>query len=155
MTWRLSTGLRNAMLNATGLKGGLADGKIKIFTGSQPASANNAESGTLLLEITLDAGAFSHGSATNGLEFDAPASGVIAKAAAETWRGVAVADGTAGWGRFVANPTDAGGSSTTLLRLDFSVSLSGGGGDVILSDITLETDQSVTCDVFQLTMPAA
>lgn len=154
MAFRLSTGLRNAMLGATGLKAGLADGKIKIFSGSQPASADNAEQGTLLMELTLDAGAFAHGSATNGIEFGTAASGAIAKASGEIWRGVAVAAGTAGWGRFVANPTDAGGSSDTLLRLDFTVGLSGSGADATLSDITLEIDQSTTCDTFSLTLPA-
>ena len=154
MAWRQSTGLRNAKLGTVGLKGALADGKIKIFSGSQPASANNAEQGTLLLEITLDAGAFAHGSATNGLEFDAPASGVITKAAAETWRGLGVAAGTAGWGRFVGNATDDGGASTTLARLDFTVGAAGSGADAILSDVTIEIGQSVTVDVFQLTDPA-
>lgn len=155
MAFRLSTGLRNAMLGTTGFKGALADGKIKVFTGSQPISADNAEQGTLLVEFTLDAGAFSHGAATNGLEFGTAASGAIAKATAEIWRGVAVAAGTAGWARFVANPTDSGGSSTTLARLDFTVGLSGSGADAILSDITLEVGQSVTCDTFTMTLPAS
>lgn len=155
MAFRLSTGLRNAMLGTTGFKGAFADGKIKVFTGSQPTSADSAEQGTLLAEFTLDAGEFAHGSATNGLEFDDPASGSVSKEPAEIWRAVAVAAGTASWGRFVANPTDAGGSSATLVRLDFTVGLSGSGADAILSDITLDVAQSVTCDTFTMTLPAS
>lgn len=155
MAFRLSTGLRNAMLGGSGgFKGALAAGKIKIFTGSQPASADNAEQGTLVMEITVDAGEFNHGSPTNGLTLDDPANGSIAKPAGEVWRGLAIAAGTAAWGRFVGNATDSGGSSATLPRLDFTVGLANSGADAILSDITLDLNQPSTCDVFQMTMPA-
>lgn len=70
MTIRASTGLKNAMLGEVGLKAALADGVIRVYSGAQPAAADNAVTGTLLMEITVDAGAFSHGSATNGLEWD-------------------------------------------------------------------------------------
>lgn len=155
MAFRLSTGLRNALLGgANGFKGALADGKIRIFSGSQPVNANNAEQGTLLLEITVDGGAFTHGSPTNGLEFGTPSAGSIAKATGEVWRGTAVAAGTAAWGRFVGNATDDGGLSATLPRLDFTVGLSGSGADAILSAITMAVGQPITCDVFTMTMPA-
>lgn len=153
MATRFSTGLVNGMANNTGIKEAMTDGKIKIFSGSQPANADAAEQGTLLLEVTVDAGAFSHGSPTNGLEFDAPVGRVLSKAAAETWRGLGLAGGTAGWGRFVANPTDDGTLSTSLPRIDFSVGISGSGADVILSTVTIVIDQPVTVDQFNITFP--
>lgn len=154
MTIRLSTGLRNGRLNATGVKEAMADGSIALYTGPQPTTADSAVQGTLIARITVDAGAWAAGSATNGLEFDAPASGVLSKAAAETWRGVAVAAGTIGWFRFVANPADAGSSSTTLARIDGSVGVSGSGADMILSTATFIIGQPVTVDTFALTDPA-
>jgi hypothetical protein len=52
MTLRLSTGLRN-FVNADGsIKGALQNGKIEIYTGSQPATADAAPTGTLLATIT-------------------------------------------------------------------------------------------------------
>lgn len=150
MALRFSTGLRNGILNATGIKEALADGVIRIFTGAQPATADSAVSGTLLLEVTVNGGAFVHGTATNGLEFDAPADGVLSKAAAETWRGSGLATGTAGWFRFCANPVDSGGSSTTLARIDGSVARTG--GDLNLSNISIVTGVPNTIDVFQIAM---
>lgn len=154
MAIRLSTGARNAMVDSTGLRAALADGTMKIFSGSQPTTADNAEQGTLLLQVTEDAGSFTPGSATNGLEFDAAADGAIEKAAAEIWRGLAVAEGTAGWFRFQANALDAGGASTTLVRIDGTVGKSGSGADAILSDVTFVVAQSVTCDQCTFTQPA-
>ena len=152
MTIRLSTGLRNAMLGAVGFKGALLNGVIYVYTGAQPLLADNAVSGTLLGKITVDAGAFSFGTSTNGLNFDAPALGVITKAAAEDWKFNGIADGTAGWFRFMGNVSDALGSSTTLARMDGSVGTSG--ADLNLSNIAIVTGAPNTVDVFQVTLPA-
>ena len=153
MSIQLSTGLRNGMLNATGFKEAFADGVIYIYSGPQPTDADSAVQGTLLMKITVDAGAFSFGSATNGLEFDAPASGVISKAAAEAWRGVGIAAGTAGWFRLMGNASDDLGASTTLARMDGSVATSG--GDMNLSTVTIAVGTPVTVDTFQFTLPAS
>lgn len=147
---RFSTGLRDGILNATGIKEALADGVIRIYSGSQPASADTAISGVLLLEITESGGTFVSGSAANGLEFDAPSAGVLAKAVAETWQANGLAVGVAGWFRFVANGTDAGGSSSTLPRIDGSVGRSA--ADLNLSNINIEIGVPNTVDVFQIAM---
>ncbi len=147
----LSTGLRNAMLGTSGFKTALAAGILYIYDGAQPASADAAVTGTLLAKITVGSGAFAFGSATNGLDFDSPADGVIEKAAAETWSGVGLADGTAGWFRLMGNVSDAGGTSTTLARLDGSVGTSG--ADLNLGSVAIRTGATVTIDVFQFTLP--
>lgn len=152
MTFRLSTGLRNAILGNIGLAGALANGVIYIYSGSQPVSANNAVSGTLLGKVTLNGDAFSFGSPTNGLNLDTPVDGVIAKEPADDWKFDGIADGTAGWFRFMGNATDALGSSTTLARLDGSVGTSG--ADLNLSNIAILTGAPNTVDVFQITAPA-
>lgn len=147
---RFSTGLRNGILDATGIKEAMTDGVLRLYSGAQPASADSAVAGTLLVEVTVDGGAFSHGSPTNGLEFDAPVAGLLAKAAAETWQGNGIADGVAGWFRFCANPADAGGSSTTLARIDGAVGKSS--ADLNLSNTNIVTGVPSTVDVFNITM---
>lgn len=153
MALQLSTGLRNGMLNSTGFTEAFNDGTIYIYSGPQPATADAAVQGTLLLQITVNNGAWAAGSPTNGLGFDAPAAGVISKAAAEVWRGLGITGGTAGWFRLVGNAADAGGSSTSLPRLDGTVAISG--GDMNLSSITIVASAPTTIDTFQFTLPAS
>lgn len=152
MAIRLSTGLRNGMLDDTGMKEAMADGIIEIYSGAQPANADAAVQGTKLMEITVDAGSFTPGTATNGLEFGDPANGTVAKAAAETWRGVGLADGVAGWFRMKGNATDTGGISTTLPRIDGTIAKTG--GDMSISNVNIVTGQPNTVDVFQFTLPS-
>ena len=158
MTVRLSTGLRNKMANAFGVASGQAtngafdDGVIYIYSGAQPLTADAAVSGTLLGIVTKDSGAFAFGAATNGLVFDAPADGVISKAAADTWSFVGLAVGTAGWFRLMGNATDSLALSTTLPRLDGSVGVSG--TDLRLSNIAITIGAPNTIDTFTFTIPA-
>jgi len=124
MTIRYSPGLQNAILTA--VKTTMANGVIDIYTGSQPASPQSPATGTLIGTVTLAAGAFVAGTATNGLEFDAPVLNVMGKAAAEEWKFVAIAAGDIGWGRFRANAADNNSDSTSLNRMDFSIGVTSG-----------------------------
>ena len=130
--FRYSTSLFDAFLNT--LKTDLAYGSIELYTGSQPASPDSAVTGTLIGRVTVDSGAWSEGVSTNGLTFGTVASAQVDKATAETWQFTAVAAGTIGWGRFRANAVDAGGASTTLHRIDFSVGITS--GDLLMSKVT-------------------
>lgn len=56
MALRFSTRLRNYILSRGSLKQALTGGAIKIFTGSQPAAADDAETGTLLVTLTKSSG---------------------------------------------------------------------------------------------------
>ena len=47
-----STGLRTGMLDNTGARTALALGFLRIFSGAVPASADDAETGTLLSELS-------------------------------------------------------------------------------------------------------
>jgi hypothetical protein len=158
MAVRFSVGLKNKLLGengvdsgADGLRGIMKDGVIEIRTGSQPATASGAVTGTLLAYITESGGTFTPGATGNGLEFGAPAAGVVAKATGETWKtNSAIASGTAGWGRFRGNAADAGSVSATLPRIDFSIAKTG--GDVNMSNTTFASGAPNTIDVFQITM---
>lgn len=57
MTIRLSTGARNGMVNGLGFAAMFNRGYGKVFTGSQPATPDSAETGTNLGIITSSSGA--------------------------------------------------------------------------------------------------
>lgn len=139
MATRLATATQNAACNAqvdridSGT--GTASGRIQVYTGAQPANANGAPSGTLLVEFVLANPAF--GDAAAGV---ATLQGVPITAAAS-------ADGTAGWFRALDR---AGGTV-----FDGSVTASGGGGQLELDDIDLVNGQSVSITAGTYTMPGA
>lgn len=81
---------------------------------------------------------------TNGLFLALAASGAIAKHASQTWSGLGIADGTAGWFRFYGAATDAGGISTTLPRLDGRISTSGAELNMSNTSIVTGASQSIT-----------
>lgn len=128
-----------------------ANGILEIYSGSQPADADTTESGTKLLRITATSAAVTPGVATNGLTFDAPSAGVLSKAAAQTWSGVALATGTAGWFRFYTNMYHTGGG-TTKVRFDGSISTSG--AQLNLSSVSIVEGATTTIDTFTVTLAA-
>jgi hypothetical protein len=150
MTYRLSTGEFNSHLSAT--KTNLANGAIHLYSGTMPASPDSAASGTLIVTITKDGGAWTPGTATNGLNFDTPSGATMEKPSADVWKGDAVAAGTIGWGRFVSNSaSDTGGASTTLSRHDFDVGITTGA--CRLAKVTYEIGETVVVQSF--TLPAS
>ena len=58
MTVRFSTSLRNNLAGPTGFGATFANGILEVRTGTQPATADSAASGTLLGTVTLASGAF-------------------------------------------------------------------------------------------------
>jgi len=127
---------------------------MRIYSGPQPASADAAETGTLLVEITIGAGAFSAGSPTNGLNFDPAtvAAGILSKSASETWQGTASATGTAGWFRIYGNAYVTG-ASTTAVRVDGQCNTSG--AQLNMSSLSVTASGTVTVDSFSVTLPTA
>jgi hypothetical protein len=150
MTVRLSTALRTNLAGSLGFAATFANGIIEIRTGSQPGTADSAATGTLLGTVTLNSGAFTPDSPTNGLTFAAAAAGAVSKSGVWSFNGVAA--GTAGWFRLKGNATDAGGISTVLPRLDGSIAVSG--ADMNLSNISIAIGAPTTVDSFVFTVPA-
>lgn len=255
MAIRQSTGLRNFLNNYGSYKSAFTGGKLLLYSGSQPATADTAASGTLLCTVSLGSGTWTAetpsiatvtltgggsgtvdtlvanaleimGSATTfsgdlattaglvaakinaygqkqyglraavltgavitiyapmgsgttwntlditsgattitktdvdfgsgvaaayGLTFDVSVAGVLAKSG--VWSGVAAADGTAGWFRLCGPLIDAQALSTTLIRMDGSVSISG--ANLNLASTTITTGATITVDTFTITVPAA
>ncbi len=127
---------------------------LAIYSGSAPSTADAAETGTLLLKITKDAGAHVGGTITNGVRFEAAgdiASGVISLLSSETYQGVGLADGTAGYFRLYDNLYITG-SSSVAVRCQGSVGTSG--ADCIMSSTSVITGATSTVDQIDITLPA-
>lgn len=78
MTLRLSTGLRNAALAIGSVKDILSNGCLYIYSGSQPASADAAATGSLLCTITSGSGSLTNEVLSSGtLTLTGGASGSI------------------------------------------------------------------------------
>lgn len=146
MTVRVSTGFRDLILGTEAFRDIFERGVIFIYTGSQPATADAAVSGTKLGQVTESGGAFNFGSPDNGLLFAAPDGGSIAKDSGQLWQFEGLADGTAGWGRLMGNALDNEGQSESLPRVDFSIGRSG--ADLILSNTSIVTGATHTIDQF-------
>ena len=156
-TLRLSTKFRNLLLDPTAGKSWgeiLKDGVIYLYSGGMPSSADAVETGTLLAKITLDGGAFTFGTTTNGLNFQTAASAAIEKSSSVTWKGDGLSTGEVGWGRFHEND-GATGASTDKARMDFDVALSGAvynmsdttctlGAPVIMTNAKIELPELIT-----------
>ncbi len=125
-----STDVRNAQLDALETEIG-ASPILRIYTGSAPANAAAASTGTLLCEMTLPADWLT-----------AAASG--SKALAGTWSGTNVATGTAGYFRIF----DSGDSQC---HVQGSVSEAGGGGEMVLASTSLTLGETITINAFTFT----
>ena len=257
MAIRKSTGLRNWLAARGGLKRAFMDGQLEIRTGGQSASADDADSGTLLVTVSLASGAitnevlptgslvFSSGTGSditsvtvdgkellsgtiswttdldttmalveadinsnisfpdytasyntgtdtltisalpgagtesngdvvahtvsggslvltennmasgvdpvNGLPFGDASAGILQKDGSLVWSGVAIATGTAGHFRLKGSVSDAGGSSTTELRLDGTIGTTG--SDFNMSSTSITSGATTTIDTAQFTVP--
>lgn len=152
MAIRLSTGCANALAgnSSTGdasLRDIFEAGVIAVYTGSQPASADAAESGTLLGYITVASGPFTPGSSTNGLVWDSAVAGVCPKPSATEWSVTPIADGTAGWARLYDN-TRTTGASTSAKRIDMACGV--GVGELRWTTTTFTTGVKFTIDSLNL-----
>lgn len=138
MATRLSTASQNAATNAVA---GLIDadvgaGSLIIRTGAQPATANDAPTGTILATFTLADPAF--GASALGVA-DLDATPVLSTTGA--------AAGTAGWFRITDNSGDT--------VMDGAVTATGGGGELELNTTTISVGVTVEITAGTLTTPAS
>lgn len=127
----------------------LRNGVIRIFPGTQPASADNTEGVSHLVEISKGSATFVPGG-TNGINLNGAASGVISKSATEIWSGVAVATNTAGWFRYY-DKDRVTGASTTARRFDGSVAQSA--AQLNMSNTSVVSGSTSTIDSLAITFP--
>jgi|SRR5215472_10041932 len=136
MTLELATASDNAAANAVvGLiDAGAGAGTLKIYTGAQPANANSAATGTLLVTVTLAKP--SYGAASAG----------VAALLGTPLSATAVAAGTAGWFRIA--------DSTGATVLDGAITATGGGGELQLDNTSIANGQTVHLNSLSYTQPA-
>lgn len=156
--WNTGEALPASGILAVARGGSLRDifrcGVLRIYSGSAPADADAAVTGTLLLEISESSGAFVAGAFDNGLRFGAAASGAIGKDSTQTWSDTGIISGyTAGYFRLCANPTDAGAISTTLPRIQGNCG--GAGSDLVMGSTTVVLGATATVDGFTFTLPSS
>lgn len=135
MATRIDTDQQNAAVDACVDQ--FDGGTLIVYTGSQPASANDAATGTVLVTITLPTPAFG-----------ASATGTAAKNG--TWSATVATSGIPGWYRL----SSSGGTH----RRDGSASGTGGGGDMQIADLVggeLIAGGTFTVDTFTVTQPAS
>jgi len=131
----------------------LSFGYLKIFTGLQPNSANDVETGSLLVKITDDGGAHSTGVGTNGLQFnDDAANNKLSKLTTQTWKGTPGASNTAGWFRFYSRD-GVEGASAVAIRFDGACGLSG--AELNLATLSIQISVEFLINGFDITLPAA
>jgi hypothetical protein len=134
-----------------GLKDIFKNHVIRVYSGAAPATADEAESGTLLLKITKQNGAFTPGTPTNGLNFNAIVAGVMSKNS-DIHSGEGLADGTAGYYRVYDNGEITGASSSAK-RAQGTVGLSS--TDFLMSSTTITTSATTTLGTHNITLPTA
>lgn len=146
MTVKISTGLRNKMLDTGSFKSIFAASFIKIYAGTVPADADAAIGGATLLCTISIAGA------GTGVNMDtASVAGVLSKAPAEVWSGINGASGTATFYRHVA-AGDTGASSTTEARTQGTVGTVG--ADFNMASTALVNGVSQPIDNYVVTLPS-
>ncbi len=126
---------------------------IRIYSGSAPSTADAVETGTLLVTLTVSAGAFVAGLPANGLRFleSGISAGVLGKNT-DTHSGTAAATGTAGYYRMYNN-LFVTGASTSSRRVQGTVGTSG--AQFILSSTSIVSGATVTLDTHNITLPAS
>lgn len=138
MTLRIGTALRTAMVDAAtaAIDGGSGPGKLRIYTGAQPATPATAATGTLLVEIPF-----------SDPSFAAASGGAAGADTTPALTAAAVATGTAGWFRIL--------DSNNVAHIDGAVTATGGGGEITLASTSVATGLTVTVTSLTLTQPAS
>jgi len=145
MSLMISTGLANAQLTTGGIKSALTGMLMYVYAGTEPVNADAALGAAQLLLTVSDAGA------GGALTFAANAvAGVLEKNPSQVWQGTVALTGTATFCR-LALPADAGGSSTTAIRIQGDVGVVG--KFLNLSSVALTASSLQKVDYLALAQP--
>lgn len=136
MTYRYPATVRNALgdLLTDLIDAGAGAGKVRVYTGTQPASADTAVTGTLLVDIALADPAFG--------AWSAGAASASNPAAVN-----ATATGTAGYFRVL--------DSNNVTVMDGAVTGTGGGGEMEVSTTAFVSGTPIDITAWTLTAPGA
>lgn len=145
MGMKASTGLVKGMLDTGSFKSMLNGMKLKVYSGTEPATADAAlGAATLLLTVSVDGA----GGALNWE--DSAVGNVIQKNSSEVWQGTNVATGVASFCRFELG-SDTGNSSSTEVRLQGEVGVAG--KFLNLSSVALTSGATQAVESFSIAFP--
>ncbi len=148
MAFKYSTGFKNNVLDTGSVKSTFDGSYIKLYSGTPPASADDAISGDSTLLNTYTVG----DDGSTGLTLESAASdGQINKNSGEAWEGTAAASGTATYFR-VEPQSDDQSQSTSFQRIQGTVG--GGGADLFLANTSIVSGNTYVLDFFSLTFAA-
>lgn len=137
----LSTAVRNTLADA--LDAAWNGGTLELRSGARPASANDANAGTLLGAVALPADLYAAAAAGS-------------KALTGQVAVTVTAAGTIGHVRLrQSGDTGAAAATGTQHRADLSASATGGGGEVVFDNPAVAVGQVVTITSLPLTVPAS
>lgn len=132
MTVQVSSKFKELILGSSTFESIFNGGRILIFSGAPPVSADNPTQGTLLAQITNEGQAWAPNGSAAGLRF--VRSGVWASNdPGQTWQLVASVVGGAGWFRLVGPAIDNNDLSFAAPRIDGTI------GTTSASDMKLTT----------------
>ena len=145
MSLKISTGLRNGMLDTGSFKSLMDTCTLKIYAGVEPLTADDACANTLICEV------FKDNDGITTLTFQSPAvAGVITKTTAEVWAGTNAVSETATFYRLELAADDQL-LSTVHKRVQGTVALSGGELNLTSTVLTQSSVQNI--DFYSVALP--
>lgn len=151
MTINVSTNFKQRLLGPESFPAIFNGGRILIYSGAQPATADHPVTGTYLGQVTEQGQAWGPGSSAGGLNF--VLAGVwAAHDPAQTWRLIPSVGGTAGWFRLVGRLADDSGHTFSAPRIDGSIG-TGGTVDMKIPSVSLTAGFAVPIQQFLFSFP--
>ena len=146
MALKLSTGLRNKMLDTGSFKATMDTCVLKLYGGTEPATADaDCTASTLLCTI------YNGNDGATTLTFAASAAaGEITKTTSETWAGTNALSGTASFYRLELGADDQA-LSTTQVRVQGSIGTSG--QELNLTSTVLTQNSIQNIDFYSIALP--
>lgn len=144
----VSTKFKELILGANSFDSIFNNGRILVYSGEQPTSANYPPKGVRLAEISTNGTPWDvNGAGGGGLLFQQVGAFVVANS---PWRMRVLTAGTAGWFRLYGPAADPNELSYAHPRIDGAI-----GSELILEDPVLVAGQSVPIQQFTYTLPGA
>lgn len=147
MTLQVSTGFKTKILGRESFADIFDGGTIRIFSGAQPATADHAETGTLLGLVTVGGGAWSAENTAAGLHY-LQIDEFVTNSAFESWLFRAEQSGVVGWFRVVGPAEDDGQPSYNLPRIDGSVGVLPIAAQLYMITLSVTAGYSYSIDSF-------
>lgn len=151
MTVQVSSKFKELILGASSFASIFNGGRILIYSGAQPPSADNPIQGSLLAQITNEGQAWVPNGSAAGLNFTL--SGVwAANDPTQAWRLKGSGTGGAGWFRLVGKSIDNGDYSLAAPRIDGTIG-TGGAADMKLVTTAMTPTLDLPIQQFLFSFP--